>query len=64
MLLEVRPARQRAAQRRAVHRGGARKNVCVDVGTNRQAETHADNLLVQLVDDMHAMWNSDSFLDP
>ena len=30
---------------------------------NRQAETHADNLLVQLVDDMHAMWNSDSFLD-
>ena len=30
---------------------------------NRQAETHADDLLVQLVDDMHAMWNSDPFLD-
>jgi len=30
---------------------------------SRQAKTHVDNLLLQLVDDMHSMWNADSFLD-
>ena len=29
----------------------------------RRATTHVDNLLFQLVDDMHSMWNADSFLD-
>jgi len=29
----------------------------------RQAKTHVDNLLLQLVDDMLSMWNTDSFLD-
>jgi len=30
---------------------------------SRQAKTHVDNLLFQLVDDMHSMWNADSFFD-
>jgi hypothetical protein len=30
---------------------------------SRQAKTHVDNLLLQLVDDMLSMWNTDSFLD-
>jgi len=30
---------------------------------SRQAKTHVDNLLFQLVDDKHSMWNADSFLD-
>ena len=30
---------------------------------SRQAKTHVDNLLFQFVDDMHLMWNADSFLD-
>jgi len=30
---------------------------------SRQAKTHIDNLLFQLVDDMLSMWNTDSFLD-
>ena len=30
---------------------------------SRQAKTHDDNLLVQLVDDMLSTWNTDSFLD-
>jgi len=30
---------------------------------SRQAKTHVDNLLLQLVVDMHLVWNTDSFLD-
>ena len=30
---------------------------------SRQAKTHVDNLLLQLVDDILPMWNTDSFLD-
>jgi len=30
---------------------------------SRQAKTHVDNLLFQLVHDMLSMWNTDSFLD-
>jgi len=30
---------------------------------SRQAKTHVNNLRFQLVDDMHSMWNVDSFLD-
>jgi len=30
---------------------------------SRQAKTHVDNLLLQLVDDMLWVWNTDSFLD-
>jgi len=30
---------------------------------SRQAKTHVDRLLFQLVDDMHSMWDADSFLD-
>jgi len=30
---------------------------------SRQARTHVDNLLFQLVDDMLSVWNTDSFLD-
>jgi len=30
---------------------------------SRQANTHVDNLLFQLVDDMLSVWNTDSFLD-
>jgi len=30
---------------------------------SRQAKTHVDNLLFQLVDDMLSVWNTDSFLD-
>ena len=30
---------------------------------SRQAKTHVDNLLFQLVDDMLSVWNMDSFLD-
>ena len=30
---------------------------------SRQAKTHVDNLLFQLVDDMLSIWNTDSFLD-
>ena len=30
---------------------------------SRQANTHVDNLLFQLVDDMLSVWNMDSFLD-
>jgi len=30
---------------------------------SRQAKTHVDNLLFQLVDDMLSMWNADSFRD-
>jgi len=30
---------------------------------SRQAKTHVDHLLFQLVDDMHSMWGADSFLD-
>jgi len=30
---------------------------------SRQAKTHVDNLLFQLVDNMFLMWNTDSFLD-
>jgi len=29
---------------------------------SRQAKTRVDNLLVQLADEMHSMWNADSFL--
>jgi len=29
----------------------------------RQAKTHVNDLLFQLVDDMHSMWTADSFLD-
>ena len=31
---------------------------------SRQAKTHVDNLLFQLVDDMLSVWNTDFFLDP
>jgi len=30
---------------------------------SRQAKTHANNLLLQLVDDMHSTWDADSFLN-
>jgi len=30
---------------------------------SRQEKTHVDNLLLQLVDDMLSVWNTDSFLD-
>ena len=30
---------------------------------SRQAKTHVDNLLLQLVDDMLSVWSTDSFLD-
>ena len=30
---------------------------------SRQAATHVDHLLFQLVDDVHSMWDVDSFLD-
>jgi len=30
---------------------------------SRQAKTHVDKLLLQLVDDMLSVWNTDSFLD-
>jgi len=30
---------------------------------SRQAKTHVDNLLLQLVDDLLLVWNTDSFLD-
>ena len=30
---------------------------------SRQAKTHVDNLLLQLVDNMHSVWNTYSFLD-
>jgi len=30
---------------------------------SRQAKTHVDHLLFQLVDDMHLIWDADSFLD-
>ena len=30
---------------------------------SRQATTHVDHLLFQLVDDMHSIWDGDSFLD-
>jgi len=30
---------------------------------SRQAKTHIDNLLFQLVDDIHSIWDTDSFLD-
>jgi len=30
---------------------------------SRQAKTHVDNLLLQVVDDMLSVWNTDSFLD-
>ena len=30
---------------------------------SRQATTHVDHLLFQLVDDMHSIWEADSFLD-
>jgi len=31
---------------------------------NRQhAKTYVDHLLFQLIDDMHSMWDADSFLD-
>ena len=30
---------------------------------SRQAKTHVDNLLLQLVDNMYSVWNTDSFLD-
>jgi len=30
---------------------------------SRQAKTHVDHLLVHLVDDMHSIWDADSFLD-
>jgi len=30
---------------------------------SRQAKTHIDHLLFQLVDDMHSIWDTDSFLD-
>ena len=30
---------------------------------SRQAKTHVNNLLFQLVDDMRSMWNANSFLD-
>ena len=32
-------------------------------GDSRQAETHIDSLLFQLVDDMHSIWDADSFMD-
>jgi len=30
---------------------------------SRQAKTHIDHLLFQLVDNMHSLWDADSFLD-
>jgi len=30
---------------------------------SQQAKTHVDHLLFKIVDDMHSMWNADSFLD-
>jgi len=30
---------------------------------SRQAKMHVDHVLFQLVDDMHSMWDADSFLD-
>jgi len=30
---------------------------------SQQAKTHVDNLLFQLVDNMHSTWNADSVLD-
>ena len=30
---------------------------------SRQAKTHVDSLLLQLVDDMRSIWDADSFLD-
>ena len=30
---------------------------------SRQAKTHVEHLLFQLVDDMHSIWDADSFLD-
>jgi len=30
---------------------------------SRQARTHVDQLMFQLVDDMHSIWDADSFLD-
>ena len=30
---------------------------------SRRAKTHIDNMLFQLVDDMHSTWNANSFLD-
>jgi len=30
---------------------------------SRQAKTHVDHLLFQLVDDMHSIWKADFFLD-
>jgi len=30
---------------------------------SRQAKTHIDHLLFQLVDDRHSIWDADSFLD-
>jgi len=30
---------------------------------SRQAKKHVDHLLFQLVDDMHSIWDTDSFLD-
>jgi len=30
---------------------------------SRQAKTHVDHQLFQLVDDIHSMWDADSFLD-
>jgi len=30
---------------------------------SQQAKTHVDHLLFQLVDNMHSMWDADSFLD-
>ena len=30
---------------------------------SRQAKTHVNNLLFQLVDDILSVWNTDSFLD-
>jgi len=29
----------------------------------RQAKTHIDQLLIQLIDDLHLMWDADFFLD-
>ena len=30
---------------------------------SQQARTHVDQLMFQLVDDMHSIWDADSFLD-
>jgi len=30
---------------------------------NQQAKTHINNLLFQLVDNMHSVWDADSLLD-